>query len=293
MIRDNYIEQCQQRMRVWMELRGLAPVTVSVYLRCARRFIEHLDRPLGTVTTKDVEQYLLELARRGRSPRTRNVNLAAIRCALRATVRRDPAAAVPQAKVPRRSPEILSGSEVTRLLEATTSLKYRAVFMLAYGAGLRVSELAALETTDIDGERMLIHVRAGKTGPRYVMMSPRVLEALRAYWRAFRPSGPHLFPGGHRGKKPETHLSRGAINRILIKASRKAGITKTVSPHTLRHSFATHLLETGADVRTVQMLLGHACLESTASYLHLTTARLRQVASPLDLIGTDRGRLLG
>jgi integrase/recombinase XerD len=125
------------------------------------------------------------------------------------------------------------------------------------------------------------------------MMSPLVLEALRAYWRAYRPAGPHLFPGGHRGRKPEAHLSRKAIHRILVKVARRAGITKTVSPHTLRHSFATHLLETGADVRTVQMLLGHACLESTASYLHLTTARLRQVPSPVDLIGTDKGKPLG
>jgi integrase/recombinase XerD len=201
MVRDGYVEQCMKKMQEWMELRALAPVTVSVYTRCARRFIEHVGKPLGAVKTKDVEQYLLELARKERSPRTRNVNLAAIRCALRATLRRDPAEGVPRAKVERRSPEILSGSEVARLLEATASLKYRAVFMLAYGAGLRVSELAALETTDIDSERMLIHVRTGKTGPRYVMMSPLVLEALRAYWRAYRPAGPHLFPGGHRGRK--------------------------------------------------------------------------------------------
>jgi integrase/recombinase XerD len=293
MVSEYYVEQCMKKMQEWMELRALAPVTLSVYTRCARRFIEHIDKPLGAVKTKDVEQYLLELARKERSPRTRNVNLAAIRCALRAMLRRDPAEGVPRAKVERRSPEILSGSEVKRLLDATTSLKYRAVFMLAYGAGLRVSELAALETTDIDSERMLIHVRTGKTGPRYVMMSPLVLEALRAYWRAYRPVGPHLFPGGHRGRKPEAHLSRKAIHRILVKVARKAEITKTVSPHTLRHSFATHLLESGADVRTVQMLLGHACLESTASYLHLTTARLRQVPSPLDLIGTDKGKPLG
>jgi site-specific recombinase XerD len=185
----------------------------------------------------------------------------------------------------------LSGSEVSRLLDATTSLKYRAIFMLAYGAGLRISEVVSLETTDIDSERMLVHVRESKTGPRYVMMSPRVLEALRAYWRAFRPSSPRLFPG--RQKQPDPHLTREAVRRVLAKAAVAAGITKTVSPHTLRHSFATHLLESGADVRAVQLLLGHARLESTATYLHLTTARLRQVPSPLDLIGTERGRMLG
>jgi integrase/recombinase XerD len=186
----------------------------------------------------------------------------------------------------------LSGSEVSRLLDATTSLKYRAIFMLAYGAGLRISELVSLETTDIDSERMLLHVRESKTGPRYVMMSPRVLEALRAYWRAFRPREPRLFPGRKKGAT-DPHLSREAVHGVLAKAALAAGITKTVSPHTVRHSFATHLLETGADVRAVQLLLGHACLESTASYLHLTTSRLRQVPSPLDLIGTERGRMLG
>jgi site-specific recombinase XerD len=293
MVHENQVEQSLLRMRVWMELRGLSSATISVYLRCTRRFIEHVAKPLDQVEVGDVEQYLLELVQKGRSPRTRNVNLAAIRFAFRSTLDRDASAAIPQAKVPRCSPEILSGSEVTRLLAATKSLKYQAIFMLAYGAGLRVSEVAALQTTDIDSERMLIHVRTGKTGPRYVMLSPRVLDALRAYWRAFRPAGPHLFPGGHAANKPDTFLSRNAIHRILVKAARKAGITKTVSPHTLRHSFATHLIETGADVRTVQMLLGHASIESTAAYLHLTTARLRQVPSPLDLIGTVRGQALG
>lgn len=292
MVNETYLDQCVKKMQQWMELRGLAPVTQSVYSRCARRFIECSGKPLGAVKTKDVEQYLVGLARNGRSPRTRNVNLAAIRCALRAVVRRDPTEKVPQAKVERCSPEILSGSEVKRLLDATTSLKYRAIFLVAYGSGLRVSEVAALETTDIDSERMLIHVRLGKTGPRYVMMSPRVLEGLRAYWRAYRPRGPQLFPRGPGGKK-QRHLSRKQIHRVLVKVARTAGITKTVSPHTLRHSFATHLLETGADVRTVQMLLGHAYLETTANYLHLTTAQLRQVPSPIDLIGTEKGKPLG
>jgi integrase/recombinase XerD len=290
MVSKEYVEQRLQRMRVWMHLRGLAPVTVSVYLRCARQFIETVGEPLGSLKPKDVERYMHALAGADRAPRTRNVHLAAIRCVLRSTLRGDPSAGLPQAKVPRRSPEILSGSEVEELLSATTSLKYRAIFMLAYGAGLRVSEVAALETTDIDSERMLIHVRTGKTGPRYVMLSPRALEALRAYWRAHRPPGPLLFPG--RGAN-DGHLRRETIHKILAKVARAAGITKTVSPHMLRHSFATHLLESGADVRAVQLLLGHASLESTATYLHLTTSRLRQTPSPLDVIGTERGRLLG
>jgi len=244
------------------------------------------------VTGEDVEQYLLGLVRAARRPQTRNVNLAAIRCLLRATLRRDPAAELRPAKVSRRAPEILSGTEVAKLIDATTSTKYRAIFMLAYGAGLRVGEVSELEIGDIDSARMVIHVRHGKTGPRYVMMSPRLLAGLRAYWKAFRPPGPKLFPHGWM-KRAGKGLSRRSIHRVVVKAARKAGISKTVSPHTLRHSFATHLLETGADVRTVQVLLGHSCLETTAHYLHLTARRLHQIPSPLDVIGTARGRRLG
>ena len=292
MVRDSYVQQTLQQVRTRMEVRGLAPVTVTIYLRSIRRFIAHVGKPLGTVKRREVEEFLLDLARRGVHPRTRNVILGALRFAFRGLRCPNPTVGVPMAKAPRRTPEILSGSEVKRLLEATTSPKYRAIFLLAYGAGLRVSEVVGLKTTDIDSERMLIHVRAGKTGPRYVMMSPRVLEALRAYWRAFRPTGPQLFPG--RGSEvADPHLTRMAVHKVLAKVARAAGITKTVSPHTLRHSFATHLLETGADVRTVQVLLGHARIESTTAYLHLTTERLRRVPSPIDLIGTQRGRMLG
>ena len=292
MVRDDYVQEVLDWLRMRMAVRGLSPVTVEVYLRLVRQFVVAVGKPLGAVTANDVEQYLHGLAQRGRGPQGRNVALAAVRLALRTLLRRDPTLGLPLAKVPRRLPEILSGSEVKRLLDATTSLKYRAIFMLAYGAGLRVSELVSLETTDIDSERMLIHVRKGKTGARYVMMSPRVLEALRRYWRAFRPAGPQLFPGRHQ-ETADPHLTRAAVHKVLAKVARAAGITKKVSPHTLRHTFATHLLEAGADVRTVQVLLGHARIESTTTYLHLTTARLRQLQSPLDLIGTDRGRLFG
>ena len=292
MVHDSDVDQVVAQVQTKMVLRGLAPLTIETYVRCIRRFIARVGKPLAAVKAKDVEQYLLDMTHQERSPGTRNVNLAAIRFALRACLRRDPCKEIRWAKVQRCSPEILSGSEVSRLLDATTSLKYRAIFMLAYGAGLRISELLWLETTDIDSERMLLHVRKSKTGPRYVMMSPRVPEALRAYWRAFRPSGPRLFPGRQQGAA-DPHLSRTAVHKVLAKVALAAGITKTVSPHTLRHSFATHLLETGADVRAVQLLLGHARLESTATYLHLTTVRLRRMPSPLDLIGTVRGRMLG
>jgi integrase/recombinase XerD len=206
MVHDSYVDQVVARVETKMLLRGLAPHTVATYIPCVRRFIGWVGKPLGAVKSRDVEQYLLDMVHRDRSPRTRNVNLAPIRFALRAWLGRDPCREIRPAKVRRHSPEILSGSEVSRLLDATTSLKYRAIFMLAYGAGLRISEVVSLKTTDIDSERMLLHVRESKTGPRYVKMSPRVLEALRAYWRAFRPSGPRLFPGRQRQADP--HLTR-------------------------------------------------------------------------------------
>jgi site-specific recombinase XerD len=142
-----------------MALRGLAPNSVYTYVGCARRFLAHVDRPLAAVKRTDIEGYLHTLVDKARSPRTRNVELGAIRCLLLATVRRDSSAAIPRAKAPRVVPQILSGTEVARLLAATTSLKYRAIFTLACGAGLRVGEITTLETSDIDSQRMLIRVR--------------------------------------------------------------------------------------------------------------------------------------
>jgi integrase/recombinase XerD len=289
------VQKSVERMQIHMELRGLRPNTTYTFANCARRFLAYVGKPPTAVTTEDVEGFLLDLARRGRSPRTRNVNLAAVRCLL-AAARGDGSrivtAGIPSAKRPHRCPEILSGSEIVRLLAATDSPKYRAIFMLAYGAGLRVSEITSLFTSDIDSERMLIRVRAGKTGPRHVMLSPRVLAALRAYWKAARPQGPELFPGGRR-QRPGTQLTRESINRVLAKVAQKAGIHKRVHPHQLRHCFATHMLEAGADVRSVQVLLGHARLESTTTYLHLSSAHLRATPSPIDLLGTKAGTVLG
>jgi integrase/recombinase XerD len=289
------VQSAVERMKKYMELRGLRPNTVSTFSRCARGFLTQVGKMPAEIAAGDVEGFLLELARRGRSPLTRNVNLAAIRCLLAASLgdeSRAVTAGIPNAKHPRRCPEILSGSEVARLLDATESLKYRAIFMLAYGAGLRVSEITALRACDIDSERMLIHVPEGKTGPRHVMLSPRVLAALRVYWKAARPQGPELFPGG-RGQRPGTRLTRESINRVLAKVGRQAGITKRVHPHLLRHCYATHMLEAGADVRSVQVLLGHACLESTTTYLHLSRAHLRATPCPIDLLGTKAGAVLG
>ena len=187
-------------------------------------------------------------------------------------------AAIPFAKLPRTLMAVLSAEEVERLLEATESPKYRAIFMAAYGAGMRIGEVRRLRIDDIDSARGLIRVRDGKTGERYVPLGPRLLEALREYWRAYRPQGPELFPG--RGKTGV--LTRTAVHKVLRQVAKKAGIEKHVTPHTFRHCFATHLLDTGTDLHTVQVLLGHASLESTAKYLHRSRQRLGRVQSPLD-----------
>jgi len=179
-------------------------------------------------------------------------------------------------------PTVLSGSEVARLLAALETDKHRALVMLAYGAGLRASEACKLRIEDVDPKRMLLHIRDTKRGrERYVMLSPRLLAMLRAYWKVSRPKGPQLFPGRDLGKR----LTRAAMHKAIVKAAKLAGITKRVSPHTLRHSFATHLLEAGTDLRTLQVLLGHASLKSTMAYLHISTARVQSVASPLDALG--------
>lgn len=286
------MDRSLRRLHRHLELRGLRPLSVESYLGCARRFVQRVGKTPSEVERRDVEEFLLELGREGKSAATRNLYLASIRVWLRASTRRNVTALIPLAKVRHGVKTILSGTEVARLLKATRSLKYRAIFALAYGAGLRLGEALNLCVEHIDAERMLLRVPDGKTGERYVMLSPRVLDALRAYWRAYRPSESALFPAGHKGSSNK-RLSKSIVQRVLRKALHAAGIKKHVTPHGLRHAFATHLLETGADVRTVQVLLGHANIESTSRYLHLSRARLAQVPSPLELLGKPQGRRLG
>ena len=237
-----------------------------------------------------MRQFLVTLLEKKATPSTRNVYLGALRFLFEVTLGRpEVCAGIPRAKMRRTVPTVLSGAEVEKLFEAIESPKYRAILMTAYGAGLRIGEVCALHVDDIDNQRMLLRVRGGKTGDRYVMLSPKVLESLRDYWRQVRPPGPELFPG----KKPGTVLCRNAVRKVLCQVLERAALGKHVTPHTLRHSFATHLLDLGADIRTVQLLLGHAAIESTSRYLHLSTARLCATPSPLEAIGTPRGAALG
>jgi len=276
------------RMQRRLTLRGLRPNTQDTYMRMARQFLEAVDKPPARITRGDVEKYLLGLLDAGKTMRTRNVALAAIRFLLHATVQRDVTVEIPHGKEERRLVTVLTGPEIERVLAATQSAKYRAIFMLAYGAGLRIGEVCALHVQDIDSQRGLIHVRTSKTGERYAPLGKRVLVALRDYYKAYRPPGPELFPG--RGASGV--LCRNAVRKVLVGVVRKAGIDKPVTPHTFRHTCATHLLDSGLDVRSVQVLLGHRSIESTAHYLHVSRQRLAALPSPLDLLGTARGSRL-
>jgi len=252
---------------------------------CAKRFAEHFGRSPCRMGAAEIRAFLLHLVRDGRrGPSTFNVYAGALRFLYTVTLERpEEIARMPRMRVPMHVPVVLSGTEVERLLGAITSERHRVAAMLAYGAGLRVGEICNLHVQDVDPKRMVLHIRGSKRGrERYVMLSARLLCAMRAYWKVARPSGPYLF----RGRAPGTLLTREAVHKAIAAAGRRAGLAKRVGPHTLRHSFATHLLESGIDIRTIQKLLGHAKLETTSRYTHVSNAKIRSTPSPLDLLAT-------
>jgi site-specific recombinase XerD len=187
---------------------------------------------------------------------------------------------IPYGRIPRKLPDVLSPQEVLRLLDAAPAGRDRVLLQVVYACGLRLGEVLHLRVTDIDSARMVVHVRQGKGGKdRFLPLSVRLLAELRAYWRQYRPTT-WLFPGA----TPDRPLNHSSVQRPFQQLVRKAGLSKRVTPHTLRHSYATHLLEAGVDVVTVQRLLGHNDLQTTARYLHISTQRLRQTPSLLDLL---------
>jgi site-specific recombinase XerD len=277
------MKRLRDKMREDLALRGRRPNTIETYIRCAKRFVEHVGRSPWRLDTSDVRAFLLHLVEKRKvSATTFNVYAGALRFLFTVTLGRpEVVATIGRMRVRRAAPAILSPVEVVQLLAALSSKKHKAIVMLAYGSGLRVSEVCALRAEDIDAKRMLVHVREGKGGvERYAMLSATALSMLRAYWKESRPVGPYLFPGA----VPGTTLTRAAVAIAIAGAAKRAGLDKRVSPHTLRHCFATHLLETGTDLRTLQVLLGHASLRSTTTYLHVTTARMQAIRSPLDTL---------
>ncbi|HUJ74533.1 MAG TPA: tyrosine-type recombinase/integrase [bacterium] len=240
-----------------------------------------------------MKDYLGQLVREGASPEKLKMQVAGIKFLYEVTLDRPSVAVkIPWPKVPHRQPDILSGTEVERLLKSLQSVRAGVVLMTAYGAGLRISEACRLRPEDIDSKRGLIHVRLGKGNKdRHVMLSPRLLGVLRVYWRQGRPEkkSQWLFLGRKAGKS----LTPSAARIALREAVKKAKLKKRVTPHTLRHAWATHLLEVGTDSRVIQVLLGHASSRSTARYTQVSRRHIAQVKSPLDMLGTKDGAALG
>ena len=277
----------RQRMIEDMTVRGFSAKTQHDYLRIVSRFAVFLGRTPGSATAEDVRRFQVEQREAGMPAPAMNSHVAALRFFFTTTIDRpDLSRRLVRVSYPRKLPTVLSLDEVARLLAATTCIKHRAALAVAYGAGLRVAEVAALKIGDIDSERMLIRVERGKGGRyRNAMLSSDLLALLRAWWKDGRRQGAML-PGGwlFPGQNPVRPITTRQLSRVVEEAARSAGIAKRVSPHTLRHSFATHLLEDGVDICVIQVLLGHAKLDNTALYTKVATRTVRTVTSPLDRI---------
>ena len=279
------ISPLRARMIEDMSVRGFKEDTQRDYVRHVRAFAAFIGRSPDTATAEELRLFQLHQTQSGMQPPRINGTVSALRFFFTVTLDRpDLARRLTVVPYPRRIPTVLSVEEVTLLLHAASAPKYKAAFATAYGAGLRVSEVVALKVGDIDSERMLLRVERGKGGKdRHAMLSPQLLELLRAWWREGRRRS-LLLPGGglFPGRNPVEPLSARQLGRVVRAAAQAAGITKRVSPHTLRHSFATHLLEQGVDIRVIQTLLGHAKLDTTALYTRVANTTIRAVTSPLD-----------
>lgn len=287
-IRNAAISPLRQRLIDDMNMRRFSPSTQHDYLRDVGRFATFLGRSPDTATAEDLRRFQIEQRDAGVPTPTMNSIVSALRFFFTHTIDRpDLARKLIRTKHPRNLPVVLSRDEVARLLNATTCLKHQAALSVAYGAGLRVAEVAALKVSDIDSERMLIRVERGKGGRyRNAILPADLLILLREWWKLGHRQGVMhaqgwLFPG-QQVTKP---ISTRQLHRVVVEAARAAEITKRVGPHTLRHSFATHLLEDGVDIRVIQALLGHSKLNTTALYTKVATRTVRAVISPLDRLG--------
>ncbi|AXY24220.1 MAG: tyrosine-type recombinase/integrase [Acetobacter aceti] len=282
------ISPLRQRLIDDMTMRGFSRETQRNYIRDVGRFATHLGRSPHTATAEEVRQFQIEQHEAGLPIPTMNSIVSALRFFFTYTLDRpDLARKLVRTRHPRNLPVVLSRDEVARLLNATTCLKHQVALSVAYGAGLRVAEVAALQVSDIDSARMLLRVERGKGGRyRNAMLPADLLPLLREWWRLGRQQGvmhPQgwLFPGQN-AMRP---ICTRQLHRVVVTAADAASICKRVGPHTLRHSFATHLLEDGVDIRVIQALLGHARLDSTALYTRVATRTVRAVISPLDTLG--------
>lgn len=273
------------RMIEDMRMRKLAPKTQAAYIRCVRQFARYLRRPPDSATVEDLRNYQLHLVDHGISAISLNAAITGLKFFFEITVGQPELMAKMQpVRVPRTLPVVLSREETARLIAAARNLKHQIALSVAYGAGLRASEVVGLKIGDVDGQRMTLRIQEGKGGKdRYAMLCPLMLERLRTWYRVARAQGKMLDGGWlFPGLNPVEPLSTRQLNRAVHAAALAAGIDKRVSMHTLRHGFATHLLEQKVDIRVIQVLLGHKKLETTALYAQVATETLRQVISPLE-----------
>jgi len=275
------MSELRRKMLADLRIRNYAARTQRMYIARVAEFARHYGRSPAVLSARDVLEYLRHLTETGVSPSAFRQAIAGLRFLYRFTLDRPGMVPlIPYPRQKRRQPVVLSAGEVARFINALGNLKHRTVAMVLYGAGLRISEALALEVRDIDSGRMVITVRHGRgDADRHVVLSEALLAALRVYCRAYRPRV-CLFPGAD----PAKPLSASAMQRALKAARKRAGILKPATAHTLRHSYATHLLEAGTDIRVIQMLLGHRSLRTTQIYTHVSAERMRATPSPLDAL---------
>lgn len=272
----------REQMLADLQLKGLTPKTQKIYLREVSNYAKYFGKSPEELGEKELRQYLLYLLNdRKLAKGTYRFYYQGLKFLYKHTLKREEV--VEKIHCPRgkkKLPVVLDLAEVKTLLSVMENIKHRAILMITYSAGLRISETACLKVSDIDSKRMMVRVQQGKGGKdRYTILSKIALDCLRQYWRVYRPKE-WLFEG----QKEGTHICISSIRQIFVEAKERAGITKPVSPHTLRHSFATHLIEAGTSLHHVQLLLGHRSPTTTTVYLHVSRMNLAQVTSPLDSI---------
>ena len=273
----------RQRMTQDMQVRNLSPHTQASYLQQVSLFARYFGTSPDALTPEHIRTYQIYLTNeRKLAPNSIHTAVAALRFLYKVTLKKEWSLGedIPLPKKPQKLPVVLSPEEVARFLNCVDSGKHRVILTTCYAAGLRISEAVRLKAAAIDSARMVVRVEQGKgRKDRYVMLSPMLLELLRSHWRAVRPQE-WLFPGS-RDDRP---ITKDAVEAACQKAHRLAGLSKPVTPHSLRHAFAVHLLESGTDLRTIQLLLGHRSLATTAKYLRIATNKVCATSSPLDLL---------
>jgi integrase/recombinase XerD len=273
----------RRRMTEDMQVRNLSPHTQNSYVQQVSLFARHFSKSPEVLGPEEIRSYQVYLTNEKKlAPSSILIAVAALRFLYKVTLHKDWSLEeiIPAPKKPQKLPIVLSPEEVLQFLSCVQSLKHRTILTICYAAGLRISEAISLKVADIDSERMVIRVEQGKgQKDRYVMLSSKLLQILRSWWPVNKPKE-WLFPGDQVGG----HITRTAVEDACQKAHRICRISKPITPHSLRHAFAVHLLESGTDVRTIQLLLGHRSLATTARYLRIATSKVCSTASPLDLL---------